>query len=268
MKPMSFEENRKIQVEILLEFAAFCEKNNLQYFLAYGTLLGAVRHKGFIPWDDDIDVSMPRPDYDKFIKLYKEQMTDSRYQISAPGDAISKHSFVKIYDSKTVKIEDGIEYKGNYPGIDIDVWPIDGQPEDDETFAKWYKKLKFKYLLLFGAVSTLSYGSFKRRCKVLAVKIAAGKKEKVLAQTEKLHKKYPYDKSVKVGTTISYFNPKTDRCLKEWYRESVLLDFEGYQLKAPVDYHKILTQVYGDYMKLPPIEQQVTHHSNNVFWKE
>lgn len=268
MKPISFDENRKIQVEILLEFVKFCDENNLEYFLAYGTLIGAVRHNGFIPWDDDIDVHMPRPDYDKFIQLYREKMLDSRYKISIPTDKTAKHPFVKFYDSKTAKIEKGIAYNEDYLGIDIDVWPLDGQPEDEIIFKKWFRKLKFNYFLFFGTVSSLTYGNLKRRLKVLATKILAVSKNRVIAKTDKMHSLYPYDSVNVVGTMISCFNYETERFPKEWFRDYVLMDFEGHKLKAPIDYDKVLRKIYEDYMQLPPEEQRVTHHSNNVFWKE
>ena len=268
MISISFEENRKIQTEILLEFASFCKKNNLTYYLAYGTLLGAVRHKGFIPWDDDIDVWMPRGDYKKFIDLYRKSKENSHYKLSIPGEKISKHSFLKMYDSNTVKIEDGVYYKNDYLGIDIDIWPLDGQPEDEQYYFKWYKKLKFQYLLFFASISSLKYGNLKRKLKVLLLKIIAGNRRKILDKTEKMHTTFPFNECKKIGCIISYFNVKKDRYLKSWFDKTILLDFEGHKLCAPAEYDKILTQRYGDYMQLPPEHQRVTHHKNNVFWKE
>lgn len=268
MKPMTLDENRQVQLGILSAFADFCEKNELRYFLAYGTLLGAVRHKGYIPWDDDIDVHMPREDYEKFIYLFKKENKNDQFVITTPQDSHARHSFVKMSDTRTAKIEKGVEYSGHYLGIDIDVWPLDGQPEDYKTFEKRYKKLKLLYFMFFARITKLGYGSLKRRVKVLALRMVSGSKKSIINKTEKIHRDYPYATSPYVGTQISFRNPLCDRYPKEWFREQVLLDFEGYKFKAPVDYDKILTQRYGDYMQLPPLEEQVTHHSNNVFWKE
>lgn len=268
MKPISFEEHKQVQLDILFEFADFCEKNNLKYFLAFGSLLGAVRHKGYIPWDDDIDVWMPRPDYDRFIEVFRNKNENENYSICVPSEKISKHSFLKLYNNRSFKIESGVKYDNNYLGVDIDIWPLDAQPDDYNEYKKWFKKLRFQYLLFFARISNLSYGSFVRRLKVFLLKCVCGTKKHILAKTDKLHNRYTYDNAKYIGTVICYFDSINQRFEKEWFENFVMLDFEGQKFRAPKEYDKVLTQQYGDYMKLPPIEQQVTHHCNNVFWKE
>ena len=130
MKEISFEESKKLELDILLAVADFCNKNNLTYFLAYGTLIGAIRHKGFIPWDDDIDIQMPREDYNKFIETFSHE----RYKTIAPGTPLSKHSFVKVIDTETVKIEAHKKYKKGFLGVDIDIFPLDGTPSDENEY--------------------------------------------------------------------------------------------------------------------------------------
>ena len=147
MKPMSFEETKQVELEILTNVAEFCDKHEIQYFLAYGTLIGAVRHKGFIPWDDDIDIWMPRADYNRFLKIYNKENSDSQYKVISPYDKISRHTFVKVVDTRTVKIESGIDYSNGYLGIDVDIFPLDGQPDNDKDYFKWYNKLQKYYKL-------------------------------------------------------------------------------------------------------------------------
>lgn len=268
MKALTPEEIKQIQTELLLELASFCDQNGITYFLGYGTLLGAVRHKGYIPWDDDIDVWMTRPEYDKFLKLYKEKNQNPRFALVCPCEKVSRYTFLKMVDTRTVKIEKGVDYSNGYLGNDIDIWPLNGEPQSDNTYKKWCKKLRFTYLCFFGAISKWRYGGFKRRAKMFILKLYAGSKEKWLKRSNRLHKLYPYDTSEYVGSIISLYNIRNERFRREWFEESVLLDFEGYKLKAPKRYHEILTQKYGDYMQLPPEKQQISRHENNVFWKE
>ena len=267
MRKIELEESKKVELEILKDVAGFCEAHGLKYFLAYGTLIGAVRHKGFIPWDDDIDIQMPRADYEKFLELYnKEKATDYYYAIS-PYDELAKHSFVKVIDTRTAKIEQGIKYDGDkYLGVDIDIFPLDGQPEDEEEYKKYYNKKMKVYRIFNAKICKYSWKGIIVRGwrKILA---ACTTKEKLLKKIEKINAKYKYEDCAVVGSTDSLYNLIKDRMKKEYYREYVQLDFEDSKFRAPIDYHEVLTKIYGNYMQLPPVEKRITHHSNVVYWK-
>lgn len=265
MRVMTFEEVKSVELEVLQYVSDYCDKNNLQYYLAYGTLIGAVRHKGFIPWDDDIDIWMPREDYNRIINEFNNN--PSHYRLISPTDKISRHSFVKIIDVRTVKIEPNVSYTNGHLGIDIDIFPLDGQPDDDTTYSLWYENLQKKYRLYpFTIAQKMS--NYVKTFIVKLVNLGDILKKFILNSTRKLHLKYPYNTSNYVGTIESCYNSKNNRFKKEWFSEHVLLDFEGRKFKVPVGYHEVLTKMYGDYMKLPPKEQQITHHSNNNYWKE
>lgn len=271
MKKIKSEEVRKIELDLLLDFVDFCDKHKLTYFLAYGTLLGAVRHKGFIPWDDDVDVFMPREDYNRLREMYNEKKENEFYVAVDPESDIAKHTIVKIMDTRTIKKENGLDYKKGYLGVDIDIFPLDGVPADEEEFRKWHKKL-IKYYLKHLYKELRFSGTFARNLKMFIQKIVYGcyvtSLKKVFSETKALHELYPYEESEYAGCFETYCMEDNNRLKREWFKETVLLDFEGYKMKAPKDYHQVLTKLYGDYMKLPPEEMRVTHHGNNMFWKE
>ena len=265
MKEISFEESKKLELDILLAIANFCDKNNLTYFLAYGTLIGAIRHKGFIPWDDDIDIQMPREDYNKFISSFSHK----HYKAVAPGTPMSKHSFVKVIDTRTVKIEPGFRYAAGYLGIDVDVFPIDGTPSDENEYNLWYDKLTNIYVSFGDSLQSITKGSFKHRVKMALLKLIKLKKpEYYLAEAKKLHDQYPYKSCEYVAAVESNFNGRGNRVPKKYFAKSVNVEFEGHMLCAPICYDKVLRSLYGDYMQLPPADKQKTHHKNNVYWKD
>ena len=267
LKPISGEDLKKIELDILLDIDRFCKENGLRYFLAYGTLIGAVRHKGFIPWDDDIDINMPRKDYDWLIENFNTLCAGSKYRLISPFSKRSKHSFVKIIDTQTVKIEPGLDYKGDYLGIDIDIFPLDGEPENDAAFEKWYDRL-MKVYKWYGYCLMEPKGSLKRSIGVRLIRLVTGGRVRLLKKAAKLHSKYPYENAEYVGAVECAFNSKGNRFKKEWFGEILETDFEGHKLWIPAGYYEILSSVYGDYMKLPPVEKQVTHHVNKIFLKE
>lgn len=267
MRKLSFEETKKLELGILKTVTSFCEENGIRYFLAYGTLIGAARHKGFIPWDDDIDLQMPRPDYEKFMSLYNEKNDASPYRALLPLKDGSRHTFLKVVDTRTAKVEKGMHYEdGKAPGIDIDIFPIDGQPEDDREYEKYYKKKNRIFREIYELVGTYSW---KRKLLYLFPRIHAHilGKEKLFAKIEKINAPYPYEEAKMVGATNSLYNGIKNRTEKKNYESHVLLEFEGEMFRAPVGYHEILSSFYGDYMILPPPEKQVTHHKNETYWR-
>lgn len=263
MVQIGFDENKRVELEVLCAVADYCDKNNLQYFLAYGTLIGAVRHKGFIPWDDDIDIWMPRADYNKFIKEFRHDI----YEVIDPKSAVARHPFVKVVDTRTVKIESAVDYKNGTLGVDIDIFPLDGMPDNDGEYLEWYNKIQ-KYYKAFPAFILKWPKRLKSKVKRAFIKLCFGSKDKILSKAEELHSLYNYDKCSMVGSVESCYNSVRDRYKKEWFEETASVDFEGLKFKAPIGYHEVLTAYYGDYMKLPPEEERVTHHSNTTYWKD
>lgn len=269
MRKLTFEECKQVELDILLDVARFCDEHSITYFLAYGTLIGAVRHKGFIPWDDDIDIYMPREDHDRFIELFTGEAKPERLEAIHPAHPRSRHSFTKIVDNDTLKIEKGYAYPNGHLGVDIDIFPVDGQPEDAEEFEKWFKKLDRLYTLDF--LSSLGKGeSAKRKLAYFAMKFIKifMPVRKIRKKTAALHAKYPFKSSKYAGSVESSCNARGDRARRECFEGFEWAEFEGHKFKIPKGYHEIMTNLYGDYMQLPPEEKRVTHHFADSYWKD
>lgn len=146
-RQISDEEVRKLELEILIKFAEYCEKYHLRYFLAYGTLIGAIRHKGFIPWDNDVDVVMPRPDYNRFMQLIKDENIGEYFRVLDYHD-VKTFPFAKVVDNRT-KLSEKFLITDTL-GIYIDVFPMDGLPDDERKRKKIEKRLRYiiNYMLL------------------------------------------------------------------------------------------------------------------------
>ena len=266
MKEISYAENKQIQLGILRNFIDFCDNNNLSYFIGYGSLIGAVRHEGFIPWDDDIDIQMPRSDYTKLIEIYNKQ-NSTQYRLISPYSKSSLHSYVKIIDTRTVKIENGVRYTGNYLGIDIDVFPLDSLPSAQSEYDFIYNKTR-KIYKKFIYLKTDFTGKSLKELVLRLYQFFIRDSASLIKKAEKIIAKYSYNNSEYIGTLASYYDYYNDRHKIDNYQGYVMLNFEGIDVKAPIGYDNILKTIYGDYMQLPPEEEQATHHTYSVYWKD
>ncbi len=242
-KIIPIEDVKKILVEILKYIDETCKKHNIIYFLGAGTLLGAARHKGFIPWDDDIDLFMTRENYEKFIKCSSN--TKSRYiTLSLTTDEKYYYPFIKVVDSNTKAVESGVDEISNL-GVWVDIFCLD---DFKESFIKW--KIKSFYLRKFWASCKKS----NKRARKWAKRV------------DKMAKHYSKINLGKLAIIFSS-NPK-DVFKREWFNEVDYLEFEGEKYPVPKDYKAVLTCRYGDYMKLPPLDQQKSNHSVIFTYKE
>ena len=273
MREIDLRQAQRLELDILLDFAGYCERQGLTYFLAYGTLLGAVRHQGFIPWDDDVDVWMPRADYGKLIRSFNADAA-SHYQLIAPTDPISRHSFVKIIDTRTVKIETNFDYAPGALGIDIDIFPLDGQPEDDAAFRDWFRQLEKCYQKADFPMRH-THECRRKRWILAAINLLGGRKHRFgtrikhryLKKAHRLHEMYPYHGSAYVGAVEHCFGCQQDRFPAGWFEESTQLLFEGHRFNAPKAYDAVLRLLYEDYMTLPPEQERYGHLIDQAYWK-
>lgn len=259
MKPIYLEEQKQIQLNILAKVDQFCEENNLRYSLGGGTLLGAVRHKGFIPWDDDIDIMMPRPDYDKFVHNfngYDKDLTCAAHEIDKNFIQI----FAKVYNNKTLLKEQSLQ---DPLGIFIDVFPIDGFPSDERTVTKYVRKITFLRKLL----QIKNLDNKLRWKRIIAKSILYFFPVNYLQKRmQKAIKEYPFEESLYAGATCGRYKEK-ERYQRDVFEKYTTLDFENRNFKVIKEYDLYLKQHYGDYMKLPPVEEQVGNHTEYAYWK-
>ena len=249
---MTLKECKEISLDILIDVAEFCEKNNITYYLSVGTLLGAIRHKGFIPWDDDIDIMMPRPDYTRFLKEYRSD----KYKVYKPSEG--RFYYAKIYDPSTVKYETDVDYNKYEPiGVDIDLFPLDGIVNDKEIIDKIYKKECFLETLLRLSNQPI----FNRKNPIKAInriipRIIGSKN--LVRMIEKNAQTYDYDSSDYVIRMRWSPNGFTGALPKSIY-EKDYAEFEGHRFCIPKGYDEWLTAFFGDYMTLPPEDKRVVH---------
>lgn len=281
-RALTVEEHKARALDILLEVASFCEQNGFRYFLAFGTLIGAVRHQGFIPWDDDIDIQMPRPDYERFAAAFNVAPHARRLRAIPPTDACSHHTYLKVCDMDTVKIEQATDYrKSGYPGVDIDVFPIDGLPSDDREYERSFRKKQKLYARFQGlgrtvytddlhldAVSLLKLA--KRtfvvwRGRLLPLLLRTWRKDVLLDRLHALETAVPYEVAEQIGDDCCLFSAFGDRHPRKDYEGYVTVQFEGHSLRAPIGYDAILTRQFGDYMTPPPADKRTSTHQNLVY---
>ena len=265
MEEIDLNELRKIQVKILDDIHLFCKKNRIKYWIDCGTLLGAIRHKGYIPWDDDIDIGMLREDYEKFLKTYNNR--DSRYKLLAiENDKEYNFQFGKVIDSNTILWEPDPE-TGVKSGVYVDVFVYDNAPDDDKLVKKMYDK-RDKYNKLRNAQlypNMYDKSSFKKRVMHFFVNCYL----KLLPKTYyskkciKNSKKYMNEKTKRVGNFTS--NARIC-CDKKIFKKFIEVTFEKKKYMAPVGYDDWLKAFYGDYMKLPPKEKRVSLHKFKAYY--
>lgn len=269
-KELSLSEIQAGSLRILKTIDKVCNILNLRYFLAYGTLIGAIRHKNFIPWDDDIDIMMPRDDYklliDYFIK-HKDELTPlelfSYYNNPKYPYMISRISDNRFYLDVENEEEYGI-------GLFVDIYPMDGIG-NTEIECKKRKRKASKYSSLCFLSTRKHYKIGFTKGKKLFIKRFAYIYAKIIGKIfflnklEKMSEEMQYDQCTYVGCLVWGTDGIKAVFPKKWFEHSIDVEFGGSFFKAPENYHEVLTRLYGNYMQIPPKEKQISHHSYRAY---
>ena len=259
-------EKQKIGLDMLLYVDKLCKDNNIKYMLGFGTALGAVRHKGFIPWDDDIDLFMLYDDYIKFIKIASSNNDRYICLCFENGSEGYYHPIAKIIDTKTA-IEKPLHKIPN-DGMWLDIWPIVNLPKNCKhvckkfcfyqkcarlaSAKKWYKKSnifsKFASRLAFWYCKMMGYKHFLKKC-------------------NKIYLKYR-NKDTGYAGVYSLIAKEKNQMPVSLYSDIIYVDFENHKLPIMKNYDYYLTKIYGDYMTPPPEDERETHSFYKLYWRD
>ena len=250
-----------VLLEMLKWFHSFCEKNNLRYYIVEGTVIGAVRHHGFIPWDDDIDVGMPRSDYNRLMQLKDE--LDGKYILETPYSLNTNYRYpwCKLFDSTTTKIE---KMRRNYRlGVYIDIFPLDGLGNTMEESKKNYKVIDFLNMLWATRVCALNRKrSFLKNSAILisrCVPQSILNDKWLMKHIDLACGKRDFDKQKYVACTLSTYRYK-EIMERSIYGKPTKYEFNGIYVYGPEKYDDYLKTIYGEWWVLPPKEKQVNQH--------
>lgn len=263
MKKLSLDEYRKIELEVLIKIDKICRDNNIKYFLYAGTLLGAIRHKGFIPWDDDIDICLLREDYNKLAKIIQSGNYGINFiRIEENNDTI--YPYGKVCDTTTIIEEKNFKQVKNY-GVFVDVFPFDYLPDDK----KEQEMIKKKYLRRMRAITHASRTGYEKTNSIKTnIQRAAAFNILKFKNSSKMVKKFNND-LVKLNREKSnYVGIAWVKALPaEEYLESSEVLFEGRKFMAPKNPKRILKILFGDYEKLPPKNDRILKHTLKCYKK-
>lgn len=267
MKELAFDELKSVALEVLCEIDKICVENGFTYSLAYGTLLGAVRHKGFIPWDDDIDIMMPRADYSKFIEYCQTHETSFKLA-SVETDPTYGYLFAKACDTKTVLTYENTKW--NHYGIQVDIFPVDNLGSSLEEAKAAFKARRFQRELLVAWNWTFCKLSKNKSLTRNLAKLVFFVLSRFVSNKALSRSVNQYYKKINANNYVgimcgAYRMREIMPCFI--YDSYTTLPFEGKNFKAITNYKDYLTTVYGDYMQLPPEEERVPRHSFKVYWK-
>ena len=268
---VGLQERKEIMLGIMKEMVEYFDDNGLTYCLVGGTLLGAVRHKGFIPWDDDMDIGMPMEDYKKFLKLVEEKpISDHIYVSSVYNNPNHIWPMTKVIDTTTCLIEPNvfpkyIKRQEKFCGVYVDVFPFYGLPQAEKKRVSFCNRIHRQYTMVKNSSRMIrfkeGYGSYAKKIlyNACSVPLRIIGLDFFLKKLVKTVEKFPFQEDGYAGFALGVAKDGRDANPSSMYVDLVDIPFENLILKAPKEYDRILRNYYGDYMILPPEDKRRIH---------
>lgn len=266
MKELTLEEIQQHSLDVLLHVHEFCVSHDIPYTLAYGSLIGAVRHKGFIPWDDDIDIIMTREYFDKFLREYQ---SSEDFLLVSPNNKKSYISYARVCDMKDTLVVTRYPFCKYKTGVWADIFPMDAVDNDEKRHRNRYKTIHEEwrsFVYWRGAKAHFSREwSIKQNLRILEKKLRTFNGFRLREKIE------AYNTVIRDNSYADSAHCAQLACCDEWgfyekkdFEEYTTLEFEGHQLMVIKEYDKVLRLLYGDYMQLPPEKDQVPKQSDYI----
>lgn len=252
-------------LSIVKDVVSICNHHGLRYWMLGGTMLGAIRHKGFIPWDDDIDLGLPRKDYERFIVLAQSELQTNYRLVNYQIDPEYHYYITRILDTNTKVIENRFAKECKFTHVSIDIFPIDGFSnncimkyihERRILIHKFMSSLHYKDLIQTKGRGLIELIVIKMLKLLPTEKIFDFRKQ--LDKCDNLLKKYDFTSSKYAGNIMGAYRTR-EIIPVEWYGEDSMYEFENLQLRGIKEYDKYLTRLYGNYMQLPPEDKRRNH---------
>lgn len=267
MEQIKSEELKQLELNIFKKVIEVCERHELRYIVDYGSLIGVIRHGGFIPWDDDIDISMPRPDYEIFKKVFEEEISpDSEYELRTGMKNRIALPYIQVVNKNTVTVKKG-RRDAFAQSVWVDVFPIDGAGNEkwelEQIYKEYWDHIHMSRKIIGRYTPFLN--PWKQVRQFYWHYIRRGSLKKIIEEAERIMQTFDYESSSQVFCFCTIYGTKEEN-EKKYYEDRIEMSFEGISCKIPKEYDEKLRGIYGDYMKFPP-EEKRTGHDYTAWWK-
>ena len=268
MREMGLKDVQKASLAILEAFDRFCLERGLTYWIMYGTLIGQVRHGGYIPWDDDVDVTMPRKDYEELLRIFREERpADFPYELHTYEDTEGYPYYISRLADTTHEL---IFHSNHYrSGVFIDIYPFDGMGNDiDYWKGEWKKICRIRKFITLGTSKTIFYGNslaHKAGNFPLSLYARARGMRHFFRKLDSIERQFEGKESRYMSLPV--WDSKLYSLEKEWFDEVIRAPFEDITVNIPKRYDEILRAIYGDYMELPPEKDRAPQHNFTAYFK-